>query len=249
VHRLWAGTKLVGLLAVAVVLSVHPTWPSIGVMAAVVVTGLAAARVPPGAAPRLPRWIWVGLLSGAVLALLAGGRPDVAVGSIRVGVGALGQWTRALGLALVIVTGAALVSWTTPVAAVAPALRRLGAPLRLLRVPVDAWAAGIALSFRCLPLLLDEVRVLAAVRRLREGHRPQAGDTRRPRDWRRALIEPQDLLTTAMVVGLRRAAELARAMEARGGPGPGSETAGGPGALDVAALVVIAAAAAAALVI
>ena len=75
------------ILLIAAVLSVRPSWPSIAVMGGVVVAGLVVGRVPPGAAPRLPRWLWVGFLAGAALALVAGGRPDVAVGGLRVGVG------------------------------------------------------------------------------------------------------------------------------------------------------------------
>ena len=66
-----------------------------------------------------------------------------------------------------LVVSAALVGWTTQLGAVAPALARLARPLRVLRLPVDEWIVAIALALRCLPLLIDEMRTLAAARRLR----------------------------------------------------------------------------------
>ena len=76
--------------------------------------------------------------------------------------GGLDDWTRIVALALTVFIAAALMSWTTPLAEVAPALARLGTPLRWLRLPIDEWAATVALSIRCLPLLIEEVRTLAA---------------------------------------------------------------------------------------
>ena len=228
VHRLWAGTKLIGLLAIAVALSIQPGWPSVGVAAALLATGIAVARIPRGAAPRLPRWFLIGLAIGATLALLAGGSPVVHVGSIRIGLGALGEWARATSLAAVLLLSAALVSWTTPLASVAPALRRLGAPFARLRLPVEEWSVSLALAIRCLPLLVDETRTLVAARRLR------------PRTRRRRDREALDLLAAELVVALRRAGELGAAIAARGGLGAIADDAKRPGWRDAVALVVIA---------
>ena len=214
VHRLWAGTKLVSLAAVAVALSLRPEWPTIAVTAGLVVAAVAASRIPRGAVPRLPRWFWIGIAIGCVLNASAGGSPYVHLAGMRIGVGALTDWARAASLAVVILTAAAVVSWTTPPAAVAPALGRLGRPFRRLRLPIDEWAITVGLSFRCLPLLIDEIRTLGAVRRLRDAHRP-----RRRRSWRAMLTDPQELMTAALTVALRRGREFASAMEARGGLG------------------------------
>ncbi len=92
-------------------------------------------------------------------------------------------------LAVVLVTSGALIGWTTPLGEVAPALSRLGRPLRWLRLPVDEWVIAIALAIRCLPLLIDEIRILGAARRLRahddgEAREPARGDPRRARSRR-----------------------------------------------------------------
>ncbi len=232
VHRLWAGTKLVSLLAVAAALSIQPGWPSIAIAAALLIGGAAAAHIPRGAAPRLPRWFWAGMLIGGLLALQAGGTPYLHLGGARVGTGALGEWARAVSLAAVLLLSAALVSWTTPLAAVAPALRRLLAPLGRLGLPVAEWTTSVALAIRCLPLLVDETRTLAAVRRLREPYRP--------RGRRRLVHEALDLLTAELVVALRRAEELAAAIDARGGLGAIADGPARPGRRDVVALAVVA---------
>src|SRR5258708_3154744 len=88
----------------------------------------APRRPGPRAAPRWPRWFGISIGIGALLALVAGGRPSLHVAGVVVGVGALGEWARATSLAAVVLVAAALVSWTTQLGAVAPALRRLGAP-------------------------------------------------------------------------------------------------------------------------
>ncbi|HWW45562.1 MAG TPA: ATP-binding cassette domain-containing protein, partial [Acidimicrobiia bacterium] len=233
IHRLWAGTKLVGLVAVAVALSIQPGWPSIGVAAGLLAAGVLLARIPRGAAPHLPRWFWIGMAISAALALEAGGHPVVHVAGARIGVGALGEWARATSLAAVLLLSAALVSWTTALASVAPALRRLGAPAARLGLPVDEWTTAVALGIRCLPLLVDETRTLAAVRRLRLPHRPTGA--------RHRIQEPLDLLTAELTVALRRAGELASAVEARGGLGAIADDPARPGWRDAVALALIAA--------
>ncbi|MGH9083674.1 MAG: CbiQ family ECF transporter T component, partial [Acidimicrobiales bacterium] len=242
VHRLWAGTKVVALLALAVVLSLKASWASVGIMAALVAVGLAAGRVPPGARPRVPPWFWVGVAATAVLPLVAGGAPVVHVGGLAVGLGGVARWARLLSLAFVILLAAALVSWTTPLGGVAPALGRLGRPGRRLGLPVDEWAATLGLALRCIPLLLDEIRVLTAVTRLRAAHQPQRD---RLAAW---SMLPGNVLVAALVVGIRRAREMGTAIEARGGlwsgpagrPGRIADGDTGPGWRDLVALVVVA---------
>ena len=108
-----------------------------------------------------------------------------------------------------------MVSWTTNVADVAPAVAMLGRPFKVLRVPVDDWAIALALALRSFPMMLDEFRLLYAARRLRP--RPVLPDARARR--RRWLIELVDLLAAGITVALRRADEMGDAIIARGGAG------------------------------
>jgi energy-coupling factor transporter transmembrane protein EcfT len=213
VHRLWAGTKLVVAAELALAASVSPSWFTLGVITGLVLIGLLVAGVPLGAFPRLPRGLYGLLLLGLVLDAVSTTPPVVHVGPLPISAGALGDAARFLALAVVLVISAALVGWTTPLGTVAPALARLGAPLRRLRLPVDEWVIAIGLALRCLPLLVDEMRTLAAARRLRH-HGPEER-----RSARRAVLEIQDLVSTAIIVALRRARDLADAITARGGIG------------------------------
>jgi len=132
---------------------------------------------------------------------------------------------------VVLLAAALLVGWTTPLGDVAPALARLAAPARWLRLPVDEWVVAVGLAIRCLPLLIDETRTLVAVRRLRRRRVATRGSPIRA-TLRVVGVEAHDLLATAVVVALRRARDLADAIDARGGIGAPSGTAPGPGLAD-----------------
>ena len=231
IHRLWAGTKLIGVAALGLTLSLVTSWAAIGLVGALVALTFALGRVGPGAVPRPRRWFWVVIGIGLLLALPAGGGPEVGVGGVSVGIGSLLLSLRLLVLTVVLLLAALLVGWTTPLGDVAPALARLGAPLRLLRLPVAEWAAATALCLRALPLLAEEIRVLGAARRLRRG----AGR----RSLTQLNAELPELLTSAMALAMRRAGELGEAVTARGGWGRVSAETGRPGWRDALALLVV----------
>jgi energy-coupling factor transporter transmembrane protein EcfT len=213
VHRLWPGTKLIVAAELALIASIAPSWLTLGVLAIVVTIGLLVAQIPLGAFPRLPRFLYFLIGFGLLLNAYATTPPVVHLGPLPVSLGALSEAIRFLLLGVVLIASAALVGWTTQLGTVAPALARLTRPLRALRLPVDEWIVAIALALRCLPLLIDEMRTLAAARRLRYR------DPDQQRQVRGAVIEMQDLVSTAIIVSLRRAHDLADAITARGGIG------------------------------
>ena len=208
-HRMWAGTKLVALGLLSIVLLVWPSWKSIGIVGALVLVAFLAARLPRGISPRLPWWLGGVVAAGAVLALVSGGRPEAHIGSLRLGLGGLGNFMRFSMVGVDVLASAALLGWTTPLADLSPALGRLLGPLRHFRVPVDELVGAIALSIRCLPLLLEEARVLRAARRAR---RPAS-----PRSFKELGDESVEVVFGALANAIRRAREIAEAIEARGG--------------------------------
>jgi energy-coupling factor transporter transmembrane protein EcfT len=238
-HRLWAGTKILVAAALALIVSISPSWQMIAVTGGVVLVELIAGRIPIGAFPRLPTWFYGLLAISALLSLWSATEPVVHVGGIALSMGGLEQWARFTVLAAVLIVSGAVIGWTTPLGEIAPALARLGRPLRWIRVPIDEWALAVALAIRCLPLLIDEIRVLGAARRLRA----HDGSRDAPRAAiRRALIEMHDLMATAIVASIRRARDLADAIEARGGLGGSTNLVGaGVGIADVLVLVATAA--------
>jgi energy-coupling factor transporter transmembrane protein EcfT len=211
IHDLWAGTKLISLVLVGIALSFRPAWASEGVVLVWLASALLLSRVPLTALPRFPRWFWLAMGITGLLALLAGGKPDVHLFGLVLGVGGLDAWARFIVLIALLITMTVLVGWTTRMGDLAPALSTLLAPARWVRVPVDDVVVVCALAVRCLPLLLDEMRTLYAARRVR---RPQPPDS-----LRELVQEVQDLLATALITSVRRAQEMADAIEARGGVG------------------------------
>ena len=141
--------------------------------------------------------------------MVSGGQPDVHFGSLKVGLGGLDNFMRFSMVGVDVLASAALLGWTTPLADLSPALGRLLGPLRRVRVPVDELVGAIALSIRCLPLLLEEARVLRAARRAR---RPA-----NPRSFRELGDESVEIVFGALANAIRRAGEIAEAIEARGG--------------------------------
>ncbi|HEU0189671.1 MAG TPA: energy-coupling factor transporter transmembrane protein EcfT [Mycobacterium sp.] len=236
VHRLWAGTKLVAVFSISVLLTFYPGWVPIGAVALLVLVAARIAHIPRGALPSVPGWLWVLLFIGGASAAIAGGAPVIHAGSVSAGLGGLLNFLRITALSIVLLGLGAMVSWTTNVAEIAPAVATLGRPLRLLRIPVDEWAVALALALRAFPMLVDEFKVLYAARRIRPQRRPRTRKAKRRR-WAREVI---DLSAAAITVTLRRADEMGDAIVARGGIGQISAAPSLPKIADWLALCVVA---------
>ena len=237
IHELWAGTKLISVFVISLLLAFYPGWVAIGLMASLVVVVIRLAHIPRGVLPSIPRWLWILLLFGAATATLGGGEPVLHLWSLDIEVGGLLKFLRFTALSIVLLALGALVSWTTNVADVAPAVATLGRPLRPFRIPVDDWAVALGLSLRAFPMLLDEFRLLYASRRLRP--RAVLPDGRKRR--RRWAIELVDMLAAGITVALRRADEMGDAITARGGTGQISAAPSRPKKADWVALGILAA--------
>lgn len=242
IHDLWAGTKVLIALFISIFLTIDPGWAPIGTAATLVLVGAVVARIPRGALPSVPHWLWMLMAIVGSAALLAGGAPIVGVGASSLGLGGFLDFLRITALSLVLLGSSALVSWTTHVADIAPAIAALGRGLRVLRVPVDDWSAALALTLRTFPMLIDEFRVLAAVRRLR----PQPERRDHAERLRHLTSDASDVLTAAITVTLRRADEMGDAITARGGAGQISATSSRPSKADWLALLIVFSACAAA---
>lgn len=197
-HRLGAARKLAILALLMIVALLLPGWPTIAVLATMVVAGTAAARLPVAATPRVPWPVWAFFLLTGVAAAVGGG---------------LVPYLQSVFLTIVFFALSLLVVWTTRVEELPVALERLARPLRSLGAPVDEWAHTLALAVRTLPLLRHELRVLIAARRLRPTQRPHGRWARLARRGRELL----DLVVAIVASAGRRASELGRAATQRGG--------------------------------
>lgn len=215
IHELWAGTKLVAVAVIGLLLTFYPGWVPIAFVAVLVLVVARLARIPRGVVPSIHIVLWILLALGALTATFAGGAPVIDVGSMQIGLGGLLNFLRVSALAVVLLGLGALVSWTTNVADIAPAVATLGRPLRVFRIPVNDWAVTVALALRAFPMLIDEFRTLYAARRLRP---KQRAESFRERHTQR-VAELIDLLAAAITVALRRGDEMGDAITARGGAG------------------------------
>ncbi|MDT5141338.1 MAG: energy-coupling factor transport system ATP-binding protein, partial [Mycobacterium sp.] len=243
IHELWAGTKLLVALGVSLLLTLFPGWVTIGLVAALLAAGVWLAHIPRGVLPSFPRWLPVLLVIVGITATLAGGSPQIEVGTVTLGLGGLLEFLRFTALSVVLLGMGALVSWTTNVAEIAPAVATLGRRLRPLRIPVDDWSVALALGLRTFPMLIDEFRVLYAARRLRPQSTPR---TRGPR-LRQLGTDAIDLIVAVITVTLRRADEMGDAITARGGTGQISAAPSRPKQADWVALSIVSAVCGAAL--
>lgn len=235
VRRLWAGTKILTMAGLSVTLSYFPSWGAIGLVCALLLVTVLTARIPAGAWPRPPKWFWILLLVTGVLATMAGGSPHLRVDGLKLGFGGIDSYAKFMMVGILFLVAALLIGWTTPLSEIAPAMARLLAPLKLIRVPVDEGAVAVALCVRSLPLLVGEIRTLLAARRLRpKPDREGRGEI----EW--WLDEIVDLMVAAMAVSVRRAGELAEAITARGGTGRIAARTPGPGRADALVMLLVA---------
>ena len=235
IHELWAGTKLVAVAVVGVLMTLYPGWVPIALIAILVLVTARIAHIPRGVLPTVPRWLWGLLALGALTASFAGGSPHVVIGSVDLGLGGILKFLHVTVLSIVLLGLGGLVSWTTNVAEIAPAAAKLGKPLRLLKLPVDDWAIALSLALRAFPMLIDEFRVLFAARKLRPREDAGTPGERRHRMSREVI----DLLAAAVTVALRRADEMGDAITARGGAGQISALPSRPTWIDGVALTIV----------
>jgi energy-coupling factor transport system permease protein len=234
IHQLWAGTKIIVVLGFSALLAFYPDWVPLALVTILIGIAIWLARIPRGVVPSVPMWLWILLLLGAVTATIGGGSPEFHLGSYDIALGGLLKFVRITVVSIVLLALGMLVSWTTNVADVAPAVARLGRPLKVFRIPVDDWAVALALSLRAFPMLLDEFRLLYAARRLR----PRPVLTSRRARRRRWSIEMVDLLAAGITVALRRADEMGDAITTRGGTGMISAAPSGPRRADWVVLTI-----------
>jgi biotin transport system permease protein len=189
VHRAPAGLKLLALGGLGAALFAVPSAAAAaGGLAAVVVLGLGAARLPAvlllGQA-RAVAW-WVVLLLALHLAL-----GDPATGAAT-----------ALRL-LALVLAAAVVTATTRVTALVAVVERVCAPLRLVGVDPARVGLVLAMALRFVPLVTERAQ------RVREAHAARGGTLRGPRGL-------ATLVVPLLVQVLRLAATVGEALDARG---------------------------------
>lgn len=153
-HRMSAGWKLLGLTVAVIVIVLLTTPWQLGIAALVLAGGFALARIPLRVAwAQLWPMRWF-LLFIAVFQVIFTG-PERAV--------------MVVGVLLLTVAVASLVTLTTRVTDMLDVCRRLLGPLRRFGVDPDRVGLVLALTIRCIPLMVDIVRAVSEARKARGG--------------------------------------------------------------------------------
>lgn len=208
-HRLQATTKLLATLAYTVALFATGSWPAQALLAAFVVVLVPFSRLPVAAVWRGVRSI-LGLVALTFLldAFATPGTPIWRMGPLvlsRAGLVFGGQMC--LRLLLLVVVGALLTLTTNPID-LTDGIESLLRPLRRLGVPAHELAMMMTIALRFIPTLLEEAQRIVRAQTARGAD----FDSGSPAARLRALTP---LLVPLLVSALRRAEELAVAMEAR----------------------------------
>ncbi|GAA1075612.1 DUF2232 domain-containing protein [Tsukamurella strandjordii] len=232
-REVWAGTKLVALLAMGAVMAVRTDWWTIGASALLVFGWFLLAGAPWRAVPKLPPFFLLFGLVSLVLTGLGSGATTGSLFGMEINLSGVDVFFRGLVSVMVSLFAALLFCWTTPLGDVPgflqTCLNRLGA----LGSRGVAFASALALAIRLAPLALAEVRTMWGLARQR---RP----LRRNGTPRGLTIEAiLELLLLATVQSCRRAGELADAITSRGGLGVVARPDRGPRRLDGAVLAVV----------
>ncbi|HEU5368796.1 MAG TPA: energy-coupling factor transporter transmembrane component T [Ktedonobacterales bacterium] len=222
-HRLQARTKLLlmGWLAVLLFVANRQAWhlgPYI-VTLALLLAAVALSNIRPGYIFRRMRLLVLLVILADIPALLftPGDTTVATIGPFVIS--SDGAWF-VLGFStifLFIFLASQLLALTTSPAALAEGLALLLRPLRSWRVPADELALMTLVSLRFLPLLVDEANQLIKAQQSRGAQFTQGS----PRKRRRAILA---LIVPMLRGALRRAGELAVALESRGYAVAGEQT-------------------------
>ena len=208
-HRLDARTKLCGTLLYAVFVLVAHGWLGVGVAAAFTLASILSGRIGPGALWRGNRGLLVLVLITVGLNIVfTPGTPVAHLGLFTVTEQGLTLGTRAgLRIGLIVVQSAVLTATTTPLALTAAA-ERLMRPAARWGLPAHELALMSTIALRFMPTLSEEAERIAQAQAARGSNLNAAG-----RAGLRALVA---MLVPLLLSVLRRADELAVAMESRG---------------------------------
>ena len=197
VHRAPAGLKLLVLTALGLLLFAVPTLPVAGgALLAVLLLGLAAARLPAMLFARQTRTLLWWLIALLVFQILTS---DLATGAVAV--------LRLLALVL----AAAVVTATTRVTEMVAVVERLCAPLSLVGVRPARIGLVIAMALRFIPVLAERADAI------REAQAARGGAVR-------GLRATATLAVPLLVSVLRMADTVGQALDARGADDVGAGT-------------------------
>lgn len=209
-HRLDGRTKVLAFVGVTVAAFAAAHVHYFGVLVAALLLACVVARLDLAALARSMGLVLALLLISSFLtALLIPGKVAVRAGPLAISHDGLQLGVHVFFQFGLLIFGAQIITITTEPLAIATALQRLCKPLRYVGAPIDELAMLITLSLTFLPLIREQVRTVIDAQ-LARGVDLRHG----PLETRlRGLLT---LFNPIISANLRRAGDLAVAMEARG---------------------------------
>jgi len=208
-HRLDPRTKVVAVLSAAVSVLAAADWQGLGLAALPVLASLFLTRLPVRVFLHGLRGFWVLLAITFLVQLFTiPGEMLLELGPLGISRDGLEAATLIfLRLSLLILAASLLTLTTSPISLTA-GLESMLSPFRRIGVPAHELAMMMTIALRFIPTLLQEAQILLKAQRSRGAHF-SAGN---PARWAKSLLP---LFVPLFAGALRRAEDLATAMEAR----------------------------------
>ena len=208
-HRLDPRMKLLGLICYLVALFLANWFVTYGVMLALLVLGCAVAHIRPktllgGLKPVIVLLVFTGVLN----MFYTPGTPLVSFWIFTITYeGILHAFFMVVRI-MMLICATFLLTYTTSPIMLTDGLERLLGPLKKLRVPVHELSMMMSIALRFIPTLIEETDKIMSAQRARGADFDSGGLIRKAK----ALLP---LLVPLFISALRRAEELATAMECR----------------------------------
>ena len=209
IHRLDPRTKLLWLIGYIVALFLAKSYVSYALMAAVLITVSALARIRPKTLfSGLKPLIFIVIFTGLLNLFYGSGEPLVQFWVFRITANGIRSAIFMVLRIIMLVCGTFLLTYTTSPLQLTDALESLLGPLKKLRVPVHELAMMMSIALRFIPTLIEETDKIMSAQKARGA----SFDTGKLTARAKALVP---LLVPLFVSAFRRADELATAMECR----------------------------------
>ena len=209
IHRLDPRVKIVWLIGYIVALFLARGWGGYALMAALLISLTAVARI--GARAMLKGMkpiVFIVVFTGIINLLYGSGEPLVEFWIFTITVDGIKNAIFMVLRILLLVCGTFLLTYTTSPLQLTDGLERLLGPLKKLKVPVHELSMMMSIALRFIPTLIEETDKIMSAQRSRGA----SFDTGKLTERAKALIP---MLVPLFVSSFRRADELATAMECR----------------------------------
>ena len=208
-HRLDPRTKLLGLVAYIAALFIAKNWISYAVVFVLLALVSILGRIRPrtllsGMRPL----IFIVAFTGVINLLYGSGEPLVQIWIFKITANGIRNAIFMVLRIMMLVCGTFLLTYTTSPLALTDALEILLGPLKRIRVPVHELSMMMSIALRFIPTLIEETDKIMSAQKARGA----SFNTGKLTERAKALLP---LLVPLFVSSLRRADELATAMECR----------------------------------